>query len=76
MVPKSEHVQQAYYAGDNSLLSANKSSGCQQGTKLIIECSTIDPVVSREVGGKIQGSGLGQFADAAVSVCILWQVDE
>ena len=71
MLPTSKHVQTVYYAGDNSLVSANKSKGSQQGTKLFIECSTIDPVVSREVGGKIQESGLGQFADAAVSVSIL-----
>jgi 3-hydroxyisobutyrate dehydrogenase len=68
MLPKSEHVQQVYYAGDNSLLSASKPSGSTQGTKLFLECSTIDPAVTREVGSKITESGLGEFADAAVSV--------
>ena len=68
MLPKSEHVQQVYYAGDNSLLSASESSEQPKGTKLFLECSTIDPVVTREVGSKIQDSGLGDFADAAVSV--------
>ena len=70
MLPKSHHVQQVYYAGDNSLLSASESSDSTQGTKLFIECSTIDPAVSREVGSKIIESGLGQYADAAVSVCL------
>ena len=68
MLPKSEHVQQVYYAGENSLLSANGSINSDQGKKLFIECSTIDPMVSREVGGKVKESGLGDFADAAVSV--------
>jgi 3-hydroxyisobutyrate dehydrogenase len=68
MLPKSQHVQQVYYAGDNSLLSASESSSPGKGTKLFIECSTIDPAVSREVGSKIMESGLGQYADAAVSV--------
>lgn len=68
MLPKSEHVQQVYYAGNDNLLSAKYSSTSGDGKKLFIECSTIDPAVSREVGAKIIESGLGQYADAAVSV--------
>lgn len=68
MLPKSEHVQQVYYAGDNNLLSADKSAVSEQRTKLFIECSTIDPMVTREAGDKVKESGLGQYADAAVSV--------
>ena len=70
MLPKSEHVQQVYYAGDDSLLSADKSATPSQGSKLFIECSTIDPMVTREVGNKVKDSGLGEFAEAAVSVRI------
>ena len=69
MLPKSEHVQQVYYAGDKNLLSADRPSTSSGVRKLFIECSTIDPAVSREVGAKIQESGLGDFSDAAVSVC-------
>lgn len=71
MLPKSEHVEQVYYKGDNNLLSARDSwTEGQRSKKLFIECSTIDPVVTREVGAKVQESGLGDMADAAVSVSI------
>ena len=76
MLPKSEHVQQFYHASDNSLLSAGKSATSRQETKLFIECSTIDPMVTREVGEKVKASRLGEYADAAVSVCSLsWRED-
>ena len=68
MLPKGEHVQQVYYAGNNSLLSADQSSISGHSEKLFIECSTIDPVITREVGDKVKGGGFGQYADAAVSV--------
>ena len=70
MLPKSEHVQQVYHAGENNLLSPDTSRAQGQPRKLFIECSTIDPVVTREVGTKVQESGLGDFADAAVSVSL------
>ncbi|KAK5169809.1 uncharacterized protein LTR77_005787 [Saxophila tyrrhenica] len=65
MLPKSEHVQHVYHASANNLLSASVQPTGQP--KLFIECSTIDPVVSREVGQKVQDSSLGNYADAAVS---------
>ena len=68
MLPKSHHVQQVYYAGENSLLSAQAARSDGQPSRLFIECSTIDPAVTREVGAKVQEAGLGGYADAAVSV--------
>lgn len=67
MLPKSHHVETVYSSGDNSILSANISAAEGQAKKMFIECSTIDPAVSREVGAKIQASG-SEYADAAVSV--------
>ena len=69
MLPKSPHVQQVYYKGDNNIISGLSPTTGQQGQKLCIECSTIDPAVTREVGAKVQEAGAA-FADAAVSVCI------
>jgi 3-hydroxyisobutyrate dehydrogenase-like beta-hydroxyacid dehydrogenase len=70
MLPKSHHVEQVYYKGDNNIISCLSPTNEQQGKKLFIECSTIDPAVTREVGAKVQEAGPA-FADAAVSVRIL-----
>ncbi|KAK3724084.1 hypothetical protein LTR37_001206 [Vermiconidia calcicola] len=66
MLPKSEHVQQVYYAGENSLLSTGAATSNHE-RRLFIECSTIDPVVTREIGAKVKENNRGNFADAAVS---------
>lgn len=65
MLPRGDHVQQVFYAGADPLLSGASSA---EGKKLFIDCSTIDPDISREIGQKVQSSGLGDFSDAAVSV--------
>lgn len=67
MLPKSPHVEQVYYKGDNNILAAAPSFAERQTPKLFIECSTIDPSVTREVGAKVQEAA-AEFADAAVSV--------
>ena len=69
MLPRGHHVQQVFYAGEDSLLSAANETSTG-GKKLFIDCSTIDPDISREIGKKVEESGLGQFSDAAVSVCL------
>jgi len=68
MLPRGEHVQHVFYTGANSLLFANLETAKTQGRKLFIDCSTIDAAITREVGEQVKQSGLGDFADAAVSV--------
>ena len=70
MLPQSSHVQQVYYAGKHSLLSADPEAAGEKRTRLFIECSTIDPTVTRDVAARVAASGLGDFSDAAVSVTI------
>jgi len=64
MLPKGEHVLDAFSNPSTGLLSISK---IDQPNKLFIECSTIEVSTSLQVGLLVAGSGLGQFIDAPVS---------
>lgn len=68
MLPKGQHVAHVYYRGDNNLLALDRTIASKRQRKLLIDCSTIDAAITRELGKKVEKSGLGDFADAAVSV--------
>lgn len=59
MLPSNPHVRSVYLGDDGVLSTAREGS-------LFIDCSTIDPAVSREVAAKAMGKGC-DFVDAPVS---------
>jgi len=67
MLPEGHHVRSVIVDGPKAVLTMEKSSK----KKLIIDCSTIDTKISIDVGKAVHESGLGTFADAAVSVGLL-----
>lgn len=64
MLPRGEHVRQVFRDSEIGLLSMSPDDG---ENKIFIDCSTIDVKTSQEIGQAVQQSGLGVFADAAVS---------
>ncbi|KAF2014547.1 hypothetical protein BU24DRAFT_441937 [Aaosphaeria arxii CBS 175.79] len=61
-LPAGQHVKQVYLEGDNCVLKAPVNAD-----RLIIDCSTIEIELTRDVGNQIMNAGLGNFVDATVS---------
>ena len=68
MLPEGKHVLSVVAESQDSLLSLANPSG----KKLIVDCSTIETKISIEVGKLVDASGHGTFADAPVSVSIVY----
>lgn len=66
MVPGPSDVREVYLDPDRGVIAALSSP--QASKKLVLECSTIDPTTTQEVGEALRQAGLGLYADAPVSV--------
>ena len=64
MLPYGHHVWEVF-TGAEGLLRI-RQDGHQR--RLFMDCSTIDTATSKKVGAAVAESGLGDFADAPVSV--------
>ncbi|SPJ72187.1 related to 3-hydroxyisobutyrate dehydrogenase, mitochondrial precursor [Fusarium torulosum] len=65
MLPRGEHVREVFTNPQTGLLSVAGSA--KPGSKVFIDCSTIDVKTSQEVAAAVEASNLGLFADAPVS---------
>lgn len=65
MLPPGRHLWEVFTNEKNGLLSISKGANRRH---LFHDCSTIDTVTCKEVGAVVDESGLGDFADAPVSV--------
>ncbi|KAF5238966.1 hypothetical protein FAUST_5206 [Fusarium austroamericanum] len=65
MLPRGEHVREVFTNPQTGLLSVAGSA--KLGSKIFIDCSTIDVKTSQEVAAAVEASNLGSFADAPVS---------
>ncbi|ENH74958.1 3-hydroxyisobutyrate dehydrogenase, mitochondrial [Fusarium oxysporum f. sp. cubense race 1] len=65
MLPRGEHVREVFTNPQTGLLSV--ASSAKPGSKVFMDCSTIDVKTSQEVAAAVEASGLGLFADAPVS---------
>src|SRR6266536_3279709 len=65
MLPPGRHVWEVVTNEETELLSISKEAN-RRG--LFLDCSTIDTATCKTVGAPIKESGLGDFADAPVSV--------
>ncbi|KAI3572703.1 NAD binding domain of 6-phosphogluconate dehydrogenase-domain-containing protein [Fusarium oxysporum f. sp. albedinis] len=65
MLPRGEHVCEVFTNPQTGLLSV--ASSALPGSKIFIDCSTIDVKTAQEVAAAVEASGLGLFADAPVS---------
>ncbi len=73
MLPSSPHVQEVYTSGKYSDISYNNETSIENGilasakkNSLMIDASTIDPNVAREVAAKVRAQG-SMMVDAPVS---------
>lgn len=67
IVPGGADVKKVYLDSQDGVMAAK-----QNGSRLMLECSTIDVESTREVGEKLGKEGLGVYIDAPVSVsCVL-----
>ncbi|EXM14705.1 hypothetical protein RAB80_012875 [Fusarium oxysporum f. sp. vasinfectum] len=65
MLPRGEHVREVFTNSQTGLLSV--AGSVKLGSKIFIDCSTIDVKTSQEVSAAVEASNLGSFADAPVS---------
>ncbi|KAL7754946.1 hypothetical protein ACKLNR_014703 [Fusarium oxysporum f. sp. zingiberi] len=65
MLPRGEHVREVFTNPQTGLLSV--ASLAKPGSKVFMDCSTIDVKTSQEVAAAVEASGLGLFVDAPVS---------
>ncbi|PCD26085.1 hypothetical protein AU210_012517 [Fusarium oxysporum f. sp. radicis-cucumerinum] len=65
MLPRGEHVREVFTNPQTGLLSV--AGSVKLGSKIFIDCSTIDVKTSQEVAAAVEASNLGSFADAPVS---------
>jgi len=65
MLPRGEHVREVFTNPQTGLLSV--AGSVKLGSKIFIDCSTIDVKTSQEVAAAVGASDLGSFADAPVS---------
>ncbi|KAM0418416.1 hypothetical protein ACHAPD_004775 [Fusarium lateritium] len=65
MLPRGEHVREVFTNPQTGLLSV--AGSVKMGSKIFIDCSTIDVKTSQEVAAAVEASDLGCFADAPVS---------
>ncbi|KAG7409957.1 3-hydroxyisobutyrate dehydrogenase [Fusarium oxysporum f. sp. rapae] len=65
MLPRGEHVREVFTNPQTGLLSV--AGSVKLGSKVFIDCSTIDVKTSQEVAAAVEASDLGLFADAPVS---------
>ncbi|KAH7260735.1 NAD binding domain of 6-phosphogluconate dehydrogenase-domain-containing protein [Fusarium redolens] len=65
MLPRGEHVREVFTNPQTGLLSV--AGSVKLGSKVFIDCSTIDVKTSQEVAAAVEASDLGSFADAPVS---------
>ncbi|KAF5261516.1 hypothetical protein FOXYS1_7803 [Fusarium oxysporum] len=65
MLPRGEHVREVFTNPQTGLLSV--AGSVKLGSKIFIDCSTIDVKASQEVAAAVEASNLGSFADAPVS---------
>lgn len=67
MLPQGRHVWEVFTNKENGLLSLPKE---ERKRKLFLDCSTIDTATCNKIGAEVKASGLGDFADAPVSVSV------
>ncbi|KAJ4111391.1 hypothetical protein NW765_016516 [Fusarium oxysporum] len=65
MLPRGEHVREVFTNPQTGLLLV--AGSVKLGSKIFIDCSTIDVKTSQEVAAAVEASNLGSFADAPVS---------
>lgn len=66
MLPAGSHVRQVFTDSKTGLLSLKQESNTR-GSRIFLECSTIDVPTSQDIAAQVRESGLGVFADAPVS---------
>lgn len=64
MLPRGEHVREVF---TNPQTGLSVAGSAKPGSKVFIDCSTIDVKTSQEVAAAVEASKLGLFADAPVS---------
>jgi len=63
VLPEPTHVKGVFA----QILQPPASSSASKRERLFIDCSTIDPISSREVANAVQATGQGKFVDAPMS---------
>jgi 3-hydroxyisobutyrate dehydrogenase len=61
ILPEGSHVTTVYLSPETGILSSAKSN------QIFVDCSTIDPASSKQVGIAVKQAGRGEFVDAPVS---------
>lgn len=66
MLPAGPHVRKVFTDSETGLLSIKPETN-KRGSRVFIDCSTIDVQTCKEVAAQVAASGLGVFIDAPVS---------
>ncbi len=62
MIPSGHNARQVYLDAESGVIAASKNAN-----RLILECSTIEAIVTREIGNAVMDAGSGIYVDSPVS---------
>lgn len=76
MLPQGHHVWEVFTNKEIGLLSIPNGGDEKKRRRLFLDCSTIDTATCKKIGEEVEKSGLGDFADAPVSVRLKYWMNE